>query len=123
MHELALAQAVVAIACEHAGGGRVEKVELRVGALRQVVPDPLRFAFELLAQGTAAEGAELALELVPARVACRACGVETEVGAFPLACWACRGLDVDVVAGEEFEVEALEVVGAGVGEERSAPWT
>jgi hydrogenase nickel incorporation protein HypA/HybF len=112
MHELALAQAVVAIACEHAEGRRVECVEVRVGALRQVVPGPLRFAFELLTEGTPAEGAELVLEHVPARVACRACGGETEVESFPLACGRCGGLDVEVVAGEEFEVEALEVVGA-----------
>ena len=52
MHELSLAGAIVAIAEEHAAGGRVSRVEVRVGQLRQVVPRALAFAFELVAEGT-----------------------------------------------------------------------
>ena len=109
MHELSLADAVVRICCEHARGRRVTSVELKVGHLRQVVPDALTFAFELVAQGTPAEGAELQIVSVPARVACSACGAETEIEQFPLACASCGGLAVDVVAGEEFHVESLEI--------------
>lgn len=109
MHELALADAIVAIAEEHAAGRRVARVELQVGRLRQVVPDALAFSFELVAAGTAAEGAELAIEDVPARVTCRRCGRETEVDGFPLACAVCGALDVDVTDGEQFQVVALEL--------------
>jgi Zn finger protein HypA/HybF involved in hydrogenase expression len=38
MHELAIAESVLEIACRHAAGRRVTKIELRVGHLRQVVP-------------------------------------------------------------------------------------
>jgi hydrogenase nickel incorporation protein HypA/HybF len=109
MHELSLADAIVQICSEHAGGRRVVKVELRVGQLRQIVPDALEFAFALVAEGTPIEGAELAIEEVPVRVFCRLCAADTEADAFPLACAHCGGLDVDVVMGEEFEVEALEI--------------
>ncbi len=109
MHELSLADAVVQICCEHAGDRRVTSVELKVGHLRQVVPDALTFAFELVAQGTPVEGAELQIVSVPARVVCKACGTETEIEQFPLACAACGGLAVEVVAGEEFHVESLEI--------------
>jgi hydrogenase nickel incorporation protein HypA/HybF len=109
MHELALAEAVVAIAETHANGRRVVRVELEVGRLRQVVPDALAFSFELVAQGTAVEGAELALEEVPARVRCRACGADTECSAFPFACARCLGVDVEVTGGQEFHVVALEL--------------
>jgi hydrogenase nickel incorporation protein HypA/HybF len=109
MHELALADAIVQTCCRHAGGRDVAKVELKVGRLRQVVPDALAFAFELVAQGTPAEGAELELVEVPVRIACRMCGNETEVESFPLACAHCGDLDVVVVAGEEFHIEALEI--------------
>jgi hydrogenase nickel incorporation protein HypA/HybF len=109
MHELSLADAIVQICCEHARGRRVVSVELRVGRLRQVVPGSLCFAFALIAQGTPIEGAELAIEEVPVRVSCSACGAETEVEAFPLACRSCGGLHVAVVAGEEFRVESLEI--------------
>jgi len=107
MHELSIASAIVDIACRHADGRRVEKVELRVGRLRQVVPDALVFAFELVAQGTAVDGAELEIEEVPVRVECRSCGAEGDVEELPLACKGCGSLDVKVTAGEELEVEAL----------------
>jgi hydrogenase nickel incorporation protein HypA/HybF len=109
MHELALAEAIVRTVTEHAGGDRVAKVELRVGHLRQVVPGALAFAFEVVAKGTPAEGAELEIEAVPVRVACRACGAESDVDGFPLSCPACGSGETDVVAGEELLVEAIEL--------------
>jgi hydrogenase nickel incorporation protein HypA/HybF len=109
VHELSIADAVVAIAAAHAGERRVTKVEVRVGHLRQVVPSALALAFELVAEGTVVEGAELAIEPVPAAVACRNCGSESEVSGFPLACLACGSLDVGVVRGDELLVEALEL--------------
>jgi hydrogenase nickel incorporation protein HypA/HybF len=109
VHELAIARSVVAVAAEHADGRRVTRVELRIGHLRQVVPGALRLAFPLAAAGTPVEGAELAIEPVPARVACRACGGAGEAADFPLACPACGGVDVELVAGEELLVTGLEV--------------
>jgi hydrogenase nickel incorporation protein HypA/HybF len=109
MHELALARAIVAICGEHTSGDRVVRVDVRVGALRQVVPASLAFAFDVLAAGTPAEGAELVIEPVPVRVCCHACACESTVDAFPLACPQCGGIDVDVVAGEECVVESLEL--------------
>jgi hydrogenase nickel incorporation protein HypA/HybF len=119
MHEMAIAQTVVAIACSHASGRRVASVELRVGHLRQVVPSALAFAFDLAAVGTEVEGARLAIEQVPARCRCRACGAESEQEWFPLACDHCGALDVDVVAGEELLVESLEVLNES---EEGEPW-
>jgi hydrogenase nickel incorporation protein HypA/HybF len=110
MHELSIADAVVRIACAHAGGRRIERVELKVGHLRQVVPDALAFAFTLVADGTEAEGAELVMEEVPAAGVCRACGSESEWSGFPLACAACGSLDVELVRGEELLVDALTLV-------------
>jgi hydrogenase nickel incorporation protein HypA/HybF len=110
MHELSIADAVVRIACAHAGGRRIERIELKVGHLRQVVPDALAFAFTLVAQGTDAEGAELLLEEVPAAGRCRACGAESEFNGFPLACAGCGSLEVELVRGEELLVDALTMV-------------
>ena len=109
MHELSLAESVVRIACRHAGGRRVARVELKVGHLRQVVPSALEFAFELVAQGTPVEGAELALEEVPAAGLCRRCGSESELEGFPLTCGPCGSLDIELLRGEELLVDALEV--------------
>jgi hydrogenase nickel incorporation protein HypA/HybF len=117
MHELSLADAIVRIACRHADGRRIESVEVKVGHLRQVVPDSLLFAFELVSAGTELEGAELAIEEVPARVSCNACGAEAELREFPAHCVACGGFDVEVLGGDELLVEALEL-----DEDRRPAW-
>jgi hydrogenase nickel incorporation protein HypA/HybF len=109
MHELSIAGALVEIVDRHAAGRRVTRVEVRVGHLRQVVPSALELAFELVARGTPAEGAELVLEHVGAAGVCRACGSESELDAFPLVCAACGGWDLDIVRGEELAVDSLEL--------------
>jgi hydrogenase nickel incorporation protein HypA/HybF len=109
MHELAIAEALVAIAERHARGRRVTRVEVEVGHLRQVVPAALEFAFELVARATAVEGAQLVLRAVPVSGLCRDCGERTAMPALPLACAACGSVDVEIVTGEELRVDALEL--------------
>jgi hydrogenase nickel incorporation protein HypA/HybF len=109
MHELSIAESVMAIVERHAQGRKVEKVELKVGHLRQVVPSALEFAFELVAEGTVAEGAVLAMEEVPAAGQCRSCKASTALPGFPLVCGSCGGFDVEVTEGEELLVDSLEL--------------
>lgn len=109
MHELSIAQAIVDLVTRHAAGRRVVSVEVNVGHLRQVVPDSLQFAFGLVTQGTALDGVELVITHVPAAGRCRDCGAESVMEDFPLCCARCGGLNVDVLAGEELLVDALEL--------------
>jgi hydrogenase nickel incorporation protein HypA/HybF len=109
LHELAIAESVVQIASRHANGRRVTKVRLKVGHLRQVVPSALSFSFELVAEGTPVEGADLELEDVPATGLCRDCGTESRLKSFPLQCEACGGFDLELLEGEELYVESLEL--------------
>ena len=52
MHELSLSSAIVATVEKHAAGRQVAVVTLRVGRLRQVVPETLEFYFAFVARGT-----------------------------------------------------------------------
>jgi hydrogenase nickel incorporation protein HypA/HybF len=104
MHELSIAESILAVADRHAAGRRIARVEVKVGHLRQVVPSALEFAFELLAPGV-----ELAIVEVPATVRCRTCGAESRLDGFPLICAACGSADLEVTAGEELRVESLDV--------------
>ena len=97
MHELSIADALVAIAARHAGDRQVVRVEVKLGHLRQVVPQALEFAFGLVAAGTPVEGAELVMEIVPAAGRCRACGTES------------GRADLELTRGEELLVDALEL--------------
>lgn len=109
MHELAIAESVMEIVNRHAQGRRVEKVELKVGHLRQVVPSALEFAFQLVSEGTVAQGADLELEEVPAAGVCRGCRAWTRLPGLPLICASCGGFDVEVTEGEELLVDSLEL--------------
>jgi hydrogenase nickel incorporation protein HypA/HybF len=109
MHELSIAESIVAVAQRHAAGRSVYAVDVKVGHLRQVVPGALEFAFELTARGTCLDGAELRIDQVAAAGRCRACGAESVLEGFPLMCAACGALDVEVTAGEELLVDSLEL--------------
>jgi hydrogenase nickel incorporation protein HypA/HybF len=109
VHELSLSGAIVNTVVKHADGRRVSVVSLRVGRLRQVVPDTLEFYFGFTANGTVCEGARLEQELVPARLKCRDCRSEWEIEFPDFRCDACGGPDVEVLTGNEFEVESIEV--------------
>ena len=109
MHELAIAGHVVEIAARHAGGRRVTKVYIKVGHLRQVVTSALSFSFDLVAQGTPVEGAELVLEEVPAAGLCRRCGVESRLESFPLQCGAGGESNLEITQGEDLYDESLEM--------------
>jgi hydrogenase nickel incorporation protein HypA/HybF len=109
LHELSIADSVVRIAGRQADGRQVTRVQMKVGYLRQVVPSSLAFGFELLAEGTLVEGAELEIEQVPAEGRCRGCGLEGRLGDFPLLCPECGGFDLEILKGEELIVESLEL--------------
>ena len=109
MHELSIAESIVEISARHANGRRVTKVYLKVGHLRQVVPSALAFSFELVAQGTPLEGAELEMEEVPATGLCLGCGAQSRLESFPLQCRACGDFDLEILQGEELFVESLEM--------------
>jgi hydrogenase nickel incorporation protein HypA/HybF len=110
VHELSLAGAVVDTAVRHAAGRRVTAVYLRVGHLRQVVPQSLAFYFEHVARGTVCEGARLEQEVVPARLACMACGYAWALDDASFRCPECGAAGAHVVSGNELEVESIDVV-------------
>jgi hydrogenase nickel incorporation protein HypA/HybF len=110
VHELSLAGAVVDTAVRYAADRRVTAVYLRVGHLRQVVPQSLAFYFEHVARGTVCEGARLEQEVVPARLACMACEHAWALDSASFRCPECGAAGAHVVSGNELEVESIDVV-------------
>ncbi len=109
MHELSLSHAILETALRYADGRPVSTVSLRLGGLRQVVPESLEFYFELVARETLCDGAALEVENVAAELRCTPCGVEWELEMPPFRCPSCGGADVEVLHGNEFEVESITV--------------
>ncbi|MGO9754386.1 MAG: hydrogenase maturation nickel metallochaperone HypA [Solirubrobacteraceae bacterium] len=108
MHEYSLARGIIQVALRHAEGRQVLAVGLRVGPLRQVVPDTLAFAFELTARGTLCEGARLEQELVPCRLRCPTCELEWTATEPDFRCREC-GFPAAVLSGDELLIEWVTV--------------
>jgi len=107
MHELSLACSIVDSCAERAGGARVLRVTIEVGQLAAVLPDALRFCFDICAQGTALESAELEVVEIPGRATCDACGGAIALSS-PVGACACGG-HLRIVGGRELRIKEMEI--------------
>ena len=108
MHELGLAQEIVDIVSAKVGTDKVARVVLEVGALALVLPDALRFCFDLAAADTAVEGAELDIVEIPGRARCQACGGAVALTR-PFGRCECGSSDLEWLSGEELRIKTVEV--------------
>ena len=106
---MALTQDLVSLIAESCAGRRVTRVVLEVGKLAAVVPDAFRFCFELCAEGTPAEGAELEIIELPGRGRCRDCLHENALESAFEAC-ICGSMALDFLSGEELQLREVEVL-------------
>ncbi len=109
MHELSVSSAVVDTAIRHAAGRQVTAVHLRLGTLRQVVPESLEFFFGIVSRDTICEGAVLTWDVIAARLRCERCDREWGIDVPAFRCEVCGGAEVEVLCGQELEVETIEV--------------
>jgi hydrogenase nickel incorporation protein HypA/HybF len=113
VHELSICQGVLEVAMTTLGTlappvPRVERVTVRVGRLTAVVPDSLRYHFDVLTPGTSLEGAELVIEEIPIRGRCADCVAEFEIDTLSFVCPRCGSGFVELYSGRELEVVSLE---------------
>jgi hydrogenase nickel incorporation protein HypA/HybF len=111
VHELSICDSIARAAIQNAGGRRVRSVQLRVGALRQVVPDTLIYCWSVVSRGPLLKGSVLTIDVVPAEIECGDCSARSKLSRFVLSCPDCGGCQVTVVAGEELLVISIDVVG------------
>jgi hydrogenase nickel incorporation protein HypA/HybF len=108
MHELAIAESVVDTVTQRLPDAKVTCVHLEIGPLSGVVPDSIRFCFDLATEGTGMAGAELKITEPPARCLCRACGAEFAPDSQIVLC-RCGSPDVAVLSGEQLKIISVKV--------------
>ena len=108
MHELGITQSIVGICLENSGGVAVKSVILEIGKLSAVMPDAVRFCFDICASGTLVEGAALEIIETPGMAECQSCAVRIPVSTLFGRC-VCGSSSLKVIAGEELKVRELEV--------------
>jgi len=112
MHELSIAMGIVEAATEEAQrrGVKVSAVHLRLGALSGVVKDALLFSYEVACQDTPLAGSRLVVEDIPVAIYCAKCRAQHVLDTLQsFSCPACGTPTMDIRAGKELEVFALEV--------------
>lgn len=108
MHELSITQSVVDTIAEKMAGATVTGVRLEIGKLSGVVPDSVRFCFELVCSGTSLDGAWLDILEPPGQALCRDCGNEFSLNDIILLC-PCGGANVQILTGQELKIKSVEV--------------
>jgi hydrogenase nickel incorporation protein HypA/HybF len=117
MHELSLAEAInktIKDLCERSAWTRVRRIVLKIGHMRQVDPELLAFAFNVVSKSTVSEGAELSILELPIVFKCHACGKKIGSEATTFICQNCGSTDVELLSGMELTIESMEVEGRQV---------
>jgi hydrogenase nickel incorporation protein HypA/HybF len=108
VHELSITQSVVEAVMERIPDAAVTCVRLDIGALSGVVPDSVRFCFDLVTEGTNLEGARLEITQHAGRCRCHKCGKEFEPDDLIALC-PCGSADVAVITGQQLQIASVEV--------------
>jgi hydrogenase nickel incorporation protein HypA/HybF len=115
VHELGICRSLIDVALgamsDRGITSPADRVNVEIGRFTSVVPDSLRFYFDILRSGTLLERAELEITSVPLRTHCPACQIESEPDQPSLTCPACGGL-VAILAGRELRVTSVDVADA-----------
>jgi hydrogenase nickel incorporation protein HypA/HybF len=104
MHEMSIAVALLERVLDEAAKGglrTVTRVSVDVGALQSVEPELLIEAFLAAAHGSAAQGAQLNLQIRPARALCLACGADFQPNYRDYACPRCGKAEVQILEGRD----------------------
>lgn len=96
------------LACERANGATIRRIVVEVGKLSTILPDAMRFCFDLCSEDTPAAGARLEIVETPGRGRCRKCLAEIMMES-PLVWCRCGSTDVEWLSGEQLTLKEMEM--------------
>ncbi|MDY6970234.1 MAG: hydrogenase maturation nickel metallochaperone HypA [Spirochaetota bacterium] len=114
MHELSIMNSIIDIVLEYAeeyNVKRVNKINLKIGALSDIIPEWAQSYFDMLSKDTVADKAELIIDKIEARIKCRSCGDEYTLKNKNLifTCNRCGSLNIDLLSGRELSITSIDV--------------
>ncbi len=113
MHELPVTESILDIALRHAEKAQAQRITdlyLVIGQLATIVDDSIQFYWDIIARDTIAEGARLHFKRIPTQLKCQDCNLEYEPVELEFTCPECNSFHIQVVAGNEFYMDSIEVV-------------
>ena len=107
MHELGITRNIVSIVREHAKGNPIKRVSLEIGKLSAVMPDAIRFCFDVCSKDTELAEANLEIIETPGYFRCRDCFSESAFDNFFGHC-TCGSRNLECISGEELKIKEME---------------
>jgi hydrogenase nickel incorporation protein HypA/HybF len=112
LHEYPITQQILKIVEEAARkeqASRVSRITLVVGEQSGFVGDSIHLYFDIISEGTLAEGAELAITYIKSELLCEGCREHFERAPYSFACPRCGADGVPTEIGKEFYIKDIEV--------------
>lgn len=112
MHEYAVTKSLIKTVLEEAEKANAEKIteiKLIIGDLSTIIDESVQMYFDIIAEGTKAEGAKLIFKRVAAEFSCKTCGRVYEKPKVGFDCPVCGGIGMPTGKGREFYIESMEV--------------
>lgn len=112
MHELAVTESLLEIVIQFAEENQaqvVTDVALSIGALSSIIDDSVQFYWDHISKDTVAEKAKLHFNRIPATLLCLDCSTEFTLEDELMPCPNCNSINLNIVAGEEFQVDYIEI--------------
>ncbi len=113
MHEFGIAEELVKAVMAELGrfspAPRLRRVRVVAGGLRQIVPDNLAFAYDVLTRDTPAAGSALEIVTLPLVGVCTACGWRGELHDAVFHCGACGAFTLRTEGGMALYLDSLEI--------------
>lgn len=113
MHEVSLCEEIIKLLQKNACAehySEIKQVSLEIGQLSCVQSEALFFAFEAVARGSVAEGAELHITKVPGKGWCQQCCTEVDIKQRYDCCPLCDYYPLEIRSGDQMRIKHVEVV-------------
>jgi hydrogenase nickel incorporation protein HypA/HybF len=112
MHELSVTQNILEISLRHAkdaGAKQITGINLVIGEYASIVDDSVQFYWDMIAEGTIAQGAQLHFERISGEMICANCKHSFHPMDAIFMCPNCQSKLVQISKGDEFRVDSIDV--------------
>ncbi len=113
MHEMGIALQIIDIVKQSIPDDNpdciVHSVNIETGTLSSIVPDSLRFCFEVASKKTVCEGALLNIIQIPAIMSCGDCHSEWSVDELAFECPTCKGVSIKLMQSTEIDIKSIDI--------------
>lgn len=112
MHELSISENILDIAIRHAERVEARKIidlYLVIGDLSSIIDDSVQFYWDIITKDTIAEESTLHFKRIKTVLECKKCKQLYQPNDRELACPSCGSVQVNIVSGNEFYLESINV--------------